>query len=208
MDYLPQLLTIAGVHLLAVISPGPDFVMITKNSLLHSRRNGIYSSIGLGLGILTHVAYCMAGIGLLISQSIVLFNAIKLIGAAYLIYIGVKALLSKDKPSSINDDKQRELTDWQAFRMGYITNVTNPKATLFVLSLFTLVISATTPLVVKVAIGLEMAIVTALWFSLVSVILSHNVVKGRFSSVQHRLEQVMGAVLVALGLKVAFAHSK
>ena len=82
MSYLPIFLTVALAHLLAVISPGPDFIMITRNSLIYSRRTGIYSSIGLGLGILVHVTYSLVGIGLIISKSIILFNTIK-IGRAH-----------------------------------------------------------------------------------------------------------------------------
>lgn len=77
MQYLPIIATVALVHLLAVISPGPDFIMITRNSIIYSRRSGVYSALGLGLGILVHVTYSLVGIGLLIAQSILLFNAIK-----------------------------------------------------------------------------------------------------------------------------------
>lgn len=95
MHYLPIIFTVALIHLLAVISPGPDFIMITRNSLIYSRRTGIYSAIGLGLGILVHVTYSLVGIGLLISKSILLFNTIKYLGAAYLIYIGYKSITAK-----------------------------------------------------------------------------------------------------------------
>lgn len=208
MNYLPTILAVAGIHLLAVMSPGPDFVLITKNSLVHSRRSGFFTSLGLGLGIATHVAYCLAGIGLIISESIILFNIIKLIGAAYLLFIGVQALRSKKSEQSAALEQKQTLSDWQSFRTGYIANVTNPKATLFMLSLFTLVISATTPLGIKLVMGLEMTLVTVLWFTLVSFVLSHRLVRERFLKVQHRVEQIMGAALVVLGLKVAFSHSK
>src|SRR6266498_2815947 len=68
MQYIPIILTVALVHLLAVISPGPDFMMIARNSLIYSRKTGIYSAVGLGLGILVHVVYSLVGIGVLISH--------------------------------------------------------------------------------------------------------------------------------------------
>jgi RhtB (resistance to homoserine/threonine) family protein len=208
MVYLSAILTVAGIHLLAVMSPGPDFVLIAKNSLAHSRKSGMYSALGLGMGILTHVIYCLAGLGFLISKSILIFNTIKILGALYLIYIGFKALTSKSPTGEIEVGDTQDLSRWASFRMGYITNITNPKATLFVLSLFTLVISPSTPLAVKIIMGLEMATVTALWFSLVSYIVSHPRVKKPFAKVQHKLEQVMGGILMLLGLKVAFLSSK
>lgn len=208
MDFLPQIITVAGIHFLAVISPGPDFIMVTKNALVHSRRSGIFTSLGLGAGILTHVTYCLAGIGLIISQSVLLFNTIKLLGAAYLVYIGAKALLSKGQARELAFKPQADLSAGRSFRTGFITNVTNPKATLFILSLFTLVISPTTPFFVKIIMGLEMTIVTALWFCLISYVISHRLVKERFARIQHPLERVMGGLLVLLGLKVALTHSK
>lgn len=188
MNYVSAIIAVASIHLLAVMSPGPDFVLVSKNALTGSRRSGVFTSIGLGLGILTHVAYCLAGIGLIISQSILIFNTIKLIGAGYLIYIGIKAVLSKKSNDGEGVVTEKEISDWQAFKVGYIANVTNPKATLFMLSLFTLVIVPSTPLAVKGIMGLEMTIATIVWFSFVTFLLSHHLVKNRFARIQHRME--------------------
>lgn len=209
MSYLPIFLTVALAHLLAVISPGPDFIMITRNSLIYSRRTGIYSAIGLGLGILVHVTYSLVGIGLIIANSIVLFNIIKFIGAGYLIYIGYKSLTSKSSNTSVIVGNQRkDLGRLAAIRIGFITNVTNPKATLFFLSLFTLVITPSTPLLIKILMGAEMSIVTSLWFILVAYLTSHHLVKSKLSGIQHFAEKFIGVVLIALGIKVAFSTSK
>lgn len=209
MEYLPIFLTVALAHLLAVISPGPDFIMITRNSLIYSRRAGIYSAIGLGLGILVHVFYSLVGIGFIISKSIVLFNFIKVIGAAYLIYIGYKSLTSKSSKinASVSGHK-KDLTRLNALKIGFITNVTNPKATLFFLSLFTLVITPSTPLFIKILMGAEMSIVTSLWFIFVAFIISHPLVKERVSHIQNFAEKFIGIVLIALGIKMALSHSK
>lgn len=209
MEYLNIILTVALVHLLAVISPGPDFIMITRNSLIYSRKTGIYSAIGLGFGILVHVTYSLVGIGLLISQSIILFNFIKYLGAAYLIYIGYKSLTSKSSNLHLEShNKKTDISKFAAIRMGFIINATNPKATLFFLSLFTLVINPSTPLFIKLFMGMEMAIVTSAWFILVAYLISHNLVKSRLSKIQHHAERFIGVVLIALGIKVALSSSK
>src|SRR3989338_5059978 len=88
-------LTIVVVHLLGAMSPGPDFAIIVRNSLTYSRRTGIWTAAGLGLGILVHVTYALLGIGFIVSQSILLYNALKYLGALYLLYIGWKALMTK-----------------------------------------------------------------------------------------------------------------
>lgn len=210
MEYLPAIATVALVHLLAVMSPGPDFIMVMRNSLVYSRRSGVYAAIGLGLGILVHVAYSLAGLALIISQSVILFNVIKLLGAAYLLYIGFKSLRARrsDNLAITARHEKTDLTKFQAIRTGFITNVTNPKATLFFLSLFTLVIQPTTPLAIKFTMGIEMAVATFLWFAVVAILVSHQAIKQRVARFQHYVERFMGGVLILFGIKLATTHAK
>lgn len=208
---MQEFLIVAGVHLLAVMSPGPDFVMMLRNSLIYSRKTALFSAVGLGLGILVHVTYSLFGIALIISQSLLLFNIIKYIGAAYLIYIGVQSLRSKkmrQDPAIVVKDKEKDISPFHAVRIGFLTNVLNPKATLFFLALFTQVIDPSTSLIIKVAYGLEMSIVTALWFSVVAVFMTQPIVRNRFIGVKHYIERFFGAILIGLGIKVALSTSK
>ena len=199
-----EFLIVAGAHLLAVMSPGPDFALVLKMSMVNGRHAAIMGSLGVAMGILVHVLYSLVGIALIVSQSIVLFNAIKLLGAAYLIWIGVKALRSKPQTEiELEPNQVDEKSGLAAFRIGFVTNVLNPKATLFFLSLFTQVISATTPLWIKTAYGLEMALATFVWFSFVSVVMTQKPVRKWFSGVKHHIDRVFGAIVVTLGIKVA-----
>lgn len=208
--YVTQFLTVVIVHLLAVMSPGPDFVMVTRNSLVYSRKVGVYTSFGLGIGIAVHVTYCLLGIGLLISQSILLFSIIKYLGAGYLIYIGYKSL--KAKPQAEKNEEiqkaEKQISPLSAIRIGFLTNVLNPKATLFMLALFTQVINPGTPRLIESLYGMEMVAMTIAWFSLVSVFFSNPLIKERISKVQHHIERVTGAVLILLGIKVALSSRK
>ncbi len=209
MPYLTEFLVVATVHLFAVMSPGPDFVMISRNSLLYSRKVGIYSSAGLGLGIVVHITYSLIGIGFLISRSVVLFSIIKFIGAGYLLYIGYKCL--KAPPSASPEalpEGGAHMTPIAALRMGFLTNVLNPKATLFFLALFTQVISPATPIFVQILYGVEMSVMTFAWFAFVAFLLSHGAVKQRFAAIQRYLERGFGVVLIALGVKVALSANK
>lgn len=209
MSYLlPEFLTVAAVHLLAVMSPGPDFVLTSRNSLVYSRRTGVYSALGLALGILVHVTYSLVGIGVLVSQSIVLFSIIKYLGAAYLIYIGYVSLRARQDPTGSRgaptDSSTTDLEPLGAVRLGFLTNVLNPKATLFFLALFTQVIDPLTPLFVQVLYGLEMSLMTFVWFSFVASVLSHEMVRTRFSRIHHHVERVFGVILIGFGIKIAF----
>lgn len=203
--FLAEFLTVAIIHLLAVISPGPDFAVTVKNSLSYGRKAGIYTGIGMGLGIGVHVLYSLVGIGFIISQSILLFSIIKYLGAGYLIYIGIKAL--KSKPSNVLeyevDTNKKDISNLKALSTGFLTNVLNPKATLFFLSLFTQVINPKTPFFIQALYGAEMMIVTAIWFSILAIFFSHKVFRSRIIKIKHHIERVLGVVLVALGIKVA-----
>lgn len=208
---LTQLLTVAAVHLLAVMSPGPDFAIVTRNSLIYSRKIAIYTSLGIALGISVHVAYSLLGIGFIISKSILLFNVIKFAGAGYLIYIGYKSL--KAKPATNPTEETAQLTSKQisirsALWNGFLTNVLNPKATLFFLSLFTQIIDPLTPKIIQLVFGFEMMLITFVWFSIVSVLFSNNLIKSKITKFQHIVERATGVVLIALGIKVALASQK
>jgi RhtB (resistance to homoserine/threonine) family protein len=206
--YWTEFLTVALVHLLAVASPGPDFAIVVRESVSSGRHAGVWTAIGVGSGILVHVSYCLLGIGLIVSQSIMLFNLLKWLAAAYLIYIGIRAL--RAKPADPLQAQQAleavAVTARGAFVRGFVTNGLNPKATLFFLSLFTLVISPQTPLLVQAGYGAYLAVATAAWFCAVAMLFSHARVRNGFIRMGHWFDRMMGAVLVALGIKVALSE--
>jgi RhtB (resistance to homoserine/threonine) family protein len=208
--FLTQFAIVIVAHLLAVMSPGPDFIVVSRNSITYSRKIGIYTALGVALGISVHVFYSLAGIALVISKSILVFNLIKILGAAYLIFIGYKMLRSKRLEESsttlMKEEKEKvALTAWRALKNGFLVNVLNPKATLFFLALFTQVIVPETPQYVKLIYGAEMMLMTFIWFTLVSVMFSHRIFKEKIFRVRHIIDRITGAVLVALGLKVLFS---
>ena len=95
LPYISELITVGLVATFMAISPGADFLMVTRNSIFHGRLAGLYSSLGVSLAIWVHVAYSIAGLAIIIANSILLFSIIKYLGAAYLIYIGWKTFSSK-----------------------------------------------------------------------------------------------------------------
>ncbi len=203
--YLAQFLTIALVHLVAVASPGPDFAIIVRQSITYGRKTALWTSLGVGSGILIHVGYSLLGIGLIVSQSIAVFSIMKLAGALYLIYLGSKALRAKPmNRAEVTATKRDHLpTTLQALRTGFFTNGLNPKATLFFLSLFTVVIDPATPLIIQAGYGLYMALATALWFSGLSLLFGHATVRRSFLLIGHWFDRLTGVVLIGLGLRLA-----
>jgi len=199
--------SVALIHLLAVISPGPDFFMALKNSMTYSRKTGIYTAIGFGLGIAVHIFYSLAGLALLISKSILIFNLIKYLGVAYLLYIGVMSFISKPAVISVeNKTHLQDISPLKAIRIGFLTNVLNPKATLFFLSLFTLVISPDTANGTLVIISSILIIDTTLWFSLVAIFFTQKRIRVFYNTYQKWFTKAFGTVLIAIGLKIAFSE--
>jgi len=205
--FLAQFVTIAVVHLLAVVSPGPDFAMVARNSMLYSRKVGVHTAIGIAVGILVHVAYSLLGISFIIAQSIILFSIIKYIGAGYLLYIGYKSLRAQPVSDTevIAQEEVVTVPFWNSFKTGFLTNALNPKATLFFLALFTQIIDPATPKMIQLAYGIEMMMITLVWFVLVALFFSNAHIRTRIKKVQHYVERFTGVVLIALGIKVALA---
>lgn len=186
------------------MSPGPDFAVVTKNSLFGSRTVGLFTAIGVGLGIFLHVAYSLVGIGVIISQSILVFSIIKYIGAAYLLYLGYQLLRAKkETKEEVQTENKFTMSPVAALREGFFTNALNPKATLFFLSVFTQVIDPQTPLAIQALLGAEVAVIVGLWFVLLTLLITYGPVKGLFSKIHYYLMKVMGGALVLLGIKLA-----
>ncbi|MAB23298.1 MAG: lysine transporter LysE [Pseudomonadales bacterium] len=206
--YWNEFMLVALVHLLAVISPGPDFAVVIRNSVSSGRRAGLFTALGLGSGIVVHVTYSLLGIGLIVSQSVWLFNLMKLLAAAYLLYIGIRALRAKPQSSEQANiaSTLKSMSARQAIAQGFITNGLNPKATLFFLSLFTVVISHDTPLLIQAGYGLYLAIATGAWFCLVALLFSRDSVRRGFNRMGHWFDRLMGTVLIGLGLHLALSQ--
>jgi RhtB (resistance to homoserine/threonine) family protein len=208
MSFFSDWMTVFTVGLVAVISPGPDFTLTLRNSLAYSRRAGIYTAVGIAIGNIVHVTYCLVGIGAIIAQSIALFNILKWIGAVYLIYIGIKSLKAKKTSYEARTlQPRKKLALWSAFRMGLLGNLLNPKATLFFLALFTQIIDPATPLKAQFVYGMTIVLTALVWFALVAIFISQRKIKQTLQSILHWIERLTGVVLIALGLRLAIARS-
>jgi RhtB (resistance to homoserine/threonine) family protein len=202
-SYWIEWAAIAGVHLVAVASPGPDFTVTLRESLKYGARTGIYTAIGIGSAIFLHVLYSLLGLGLIISQNEWLYLGMKWVAAAYLAYLAYLSLRSK--PGEIDQLKQEYLappTFWKSFRIGFITNALNPKATLFFLSLYVSIVSQDTPYTIQAGYGLYMAIATTCWFSLIATLFGNPTIRHRYERYAHWIDRFVGVVLLALAVQL------
>lgn len=134
-----SILTFTLVGAIAIASPGPATLMAINNSLAHGQRSTIWSSLGNASGLFCLSAAAMLGLGALLASSEMLFNAVKILGAGYLFYLGVKQLLKKGPMLAIGSDSdtgQNRPTRTKLFKSAFLTAVTNPKATMFFTALF------------------------------------------------------------------------
>jgi threonine/homoserine/homoserine lactone efflux protein len=197
---------VMGPFLAGLVGPGPDFVMIIRNSAANTRKSGVITAIGLGLGILTHATYAMFGLGILIAKSQIAINVIKYCGAAYISYIGISALLSRQKPSKdidLGGSDAKGMSSWRAFRMGYITELLNPHAATFILSIFLSV--QLSPIVWRVSYGLSMAFSSMIWYSIAAIFLTNKLMRQKFLSKRHIIDRVSGVILIGLAIRLLLA---
>lgn len=206
-QYSAEFLAMALAHLVAVASPGPDFAIVMKHSINYGKRIAIITSIGIATAIFVHIAYAIAGIGLIINSTPWLYNGLIVAASTFLIYIGVGAI--RATPSAMDTDGKQEvkaITDKKAFVLGFMTNGLNPKATIFFISLFTAIVDASTPILVKGGYGLYLAFATLVWFVTLSLLLSHYKVRQLFSRNGYIFDRIMGWVLIFLALNILYSE--
>jgi RhtB (resistance to homoserine/threonine) family protein len=201
---------VALAHLLAVASPGPDFAIVVKQSIAHGRRTAIWTSIGVGSAILFHVGYSLLGLGLLIRSSPFWFNAVRYAGAAYLGWLGIQALRAKPRANAllVGETLTPAPRASRAFVTGFLTNALNPKATLFFVSLFVLLVSPGTPTLVRAAYGAWMSLATMAWFSFVAVLFTNPAVRLNFQRHAHWIDRLLGLVLLGFAGALLFSPLK
>ncbi|MFW6766176.1 LysE family translocator [Acinetobacter pittii] len=202
--YGHEFLTLALIHFMAVILPGPDFVVTVRQSVRYGYLIGCLTAIGIGVGISVHVFYTLVGIGFLIQQSEWFMSLIRTAGAAYLLYLGWQCLRSQPNTTiEINGQADGDTPSlFKAFTMGFLTNALNPKATIFFLAIFTTIVSTTTPMKVQVFYGVWMCMVNAIWFMVVSVLFAQPIVRKRFLEFGVYFERVMGVLLIGIALRL------
>ena len=198
-------IAVISITLLAVISPGADFALVTRNSLMLSKRAGLFTAMGIGLGVLVHLSYTLLGVGLLLQQSTWLFNLLKLAGAAYLAYLGIGMLRSKavDTPAAASPTPVSSMV---ALRGGLLTNALNPKTSVFIISLFMQAVQPGTPTTTQIAYGAFIALAHVGWFSLVALCFSAGSVRRRLLSARQWIDRLFGGLLIGLGALLAASH--
>ncbi|MDR9827757.1 LysE family translocator [Vibrio sp. FNV 38] len=211
MNELFILFTLATVHLIGLMSPGPDFALVVQNATRYGRETGVYIALGLSIGILFHSILSLTGVSYLIHQQPLLYTLIQLSGGSYLLYLGFGALLAtwknihSEKPSSGLHRSTLEINNnAQAFKRGFITNILNPKALVFFVSLMSSLVPAQMSLVGKSAALFILWSISFIWFGALAWLLSTQRLQRKLLSATPYIDSLCGVVFSGIGLTIIF----
>jgi threonine efflux protein len=208
LDIVHGLLVLTAVHTLAAASPGPDFVFVTQQTLTHGKRTGLLCSLGIALGLSVHIAYSAFGLATVVAHSSELLGWIKILGGSYLIYLGIKGLRAKASIGrTVVGGVRPPESSLKTIGAGFLCNALNPKAPIYFLSLFTLVLSPEMPLHQIAIFGAWIMLIQLCWFSFVVLVLSIPSVNRRFQRAGHWIDRVLGGAMILLGLKVLLGRN-
>ncbi len=203
---LSGIMTVTLLYIVCIVSPGPDFAMIVRNSLMYSRRTGMFTALGTSLGLTFHATYTLIGIAVLVKNSPWGFKMMQAVGACYLCYIGYQSFRTKHKTldEMSVDNVDHDISKFSAVRYGFLTDALNPMAMMFFFTMFATVITEHTTTHIKVLYGVIIFTLGLGWFTFVAVCFSHPKVRALFARLGHWLGRITGGVLVSLGVKLAF----
>lgn len=194
--------SLAVIYLMVLVSPGPNFLVITQSAVSESRKHALFTALGVATGSAVLASLAAAGMGLLLAHFVWLHRAIQVIGGAYLLYIGVKIWRQAGQPLPEKIDLARRRTYAAAYRYGALTNLTNPKAMVFFTTIFATLMPATLPVWVRVASIVEIFVLSVSWSCILATLFSHGAVQRRYRAAKTKVCRVTGGVLSALGVQM------
>jgi threonine efflux protein len=199
--------TAACAHFLALLSPGPDFLLIVKSAIKNGTKNSVGVAAGIASANAVYIALCLIGVGAILASSLMIMVTLKIAGGLFLTYIAYMALKAKREDyraiaQTIIDNKNNSSSFFKEFLTGFMSGILNPKNLLFYISLFTVVLTKDVNLFFKIFLGIWMTSVVFLWDVFVIVLLSKNTVRQKFSKVAFYIDKFTGLILGGIGLSI------
>ena len=201
-DYL----SFAFLMFLGQLSPGPDFLLVLKNSFNHGLRATFYTIAGITTGIIIHTTIALTGLTLIITRSATAYNVLKYGGAAYLSYLGVRLLLSlrskpRDEGAPLTRLPHRELSDRAAFVQGFLTNILNPKIIVIISSVLLMFLSEDSTLAERLTYGTILVVEGVLVWIVIAWLLQTGPAKRQFQRWETPINAAFGIFLIAFALR-------
>jgi threonine efflux protein len=193
------------IWLVAVVSPGPNFLVVSRLALSRSRRSAIGATLGIAIGSLIYAALTMFGLSVLILRFAWLGDTVRIVGGGYLVWLGIQAWRAQpERPHPAAAGAMQDVPSLlRGLQVGFLTEITNPKGIAFFLGLFAAAVPAATPLWAKLAVLSAGGVIEIGWYTVVSFALSSGPMQAGYRKARRTVDRVLGTLLIALGLKVA-----
>jgi threonine/homoserine/homoserine lactone efflux protein len=200
--------TVAVAHFLALLSPGPDFVLVVKSAIKNNGKNAIGVAMGIASANALYITLCLIGVGSILAASIFIMVGLKIVGGLFLIYLAIQALRARkvsynnlDVANPTNSDVIKT-TFFKEFITGFMSGILNPKNLLFYLSLFTVVLTPEIGIAFKLGLGIWMTAIVFLWDLSVIFILSTQKIRSKFIKAAYYIDKVTGVLLGLIGFAI------
>jgi len=191
--------TVTGIWLVTVLSPGPNFIATVYAATRRSRRDGLAVAAGITLGTTIWAAASLAGLAVLFETAAWLYTTVKFAGAAYLIWSGIRMIRAARRPAST----PATATGWRAFRLGLLTDLSNPKAAAFFTSLFAIAVPPTAPLWFQALLVVSVVVLAGGWYAIAAWLMTAGPVARAYARAERWITGAAGALFVGFGLKLA-----
>ncbi|MCW7753101.1 LysE family translocator [Desulfobotulus sp. H1] len=200
--------TVALAHFLALLSPGPDFVLVVKSAVRNNGKNAVGIAMGIASANAIYIGLCLIGVGAILAASVPVMIVLKIVGGLFLMYLAIQAIRARKSsyssfesgisPFSASD----KTTFFKEFFIGFMSGMLNPKNLLFYLSLFTVVLTSEVGFTFKLALGVWMTAVVFFWDVAIIFFLSKRQIRSKFTKVVYYVDKVTGAILGVIGFTI------
>jgi threonine/homoserine/homoserine lactone efflux protein len=208
MEIIATLISILGVMSLGIMSPGPSFVLVAQTAVANSRADGLATAIGMGVGGLFFAALALLGLQAVLLSVPTLYMALKILGGAYLFYLAVVIWRGSKQTIDINDGScEKPSKVYQSFKIGLITQLSNPKTAIFYGSVFAALLPTNLSISMALILALMLFVLEAGWYSIVALVLSSNSPRKIYLNLKTVLDRLASFIIGGLGLKLIIEAS-
>lgn len=200
--------TVAIAHFLALLSPGPDFILVVKSAIKNNKNGAIGIALGIASANAVYIGLCLVGVGSILATSVSIMITLKIIGGLFLIYLAIQALRARKHSyntlgiTASIETEFHHATFVREFMTGFMSGILNPKNLLFYLSLFTVVLTNDVSFSFKLGLGIWMTTIVFVWDMAIIYLLSAPKVRNKFVKTSYYIDKITGAILGAIGFVI------
>lgn len=207
-EIISVITTVVIAHFLALISPGPDFLLVVRSALRNTRRRAIGVALGIALANGVYITLCIIGVGSAIAHSLWLMITLKIVGGLFLLYIAYHAIKARRSDyaflaqAQIISGNKSASSFFKEFLLGIVSGLSNPKNIIFYLSLFSVILTPRITISLTVGLGIWMTLLVFAWDTMIIFVLSQQRVRNTFGKMAYYIDKVAGALLGFMGYKL------